>query len=214
MPEQTIILIRHAEKVHWTQGLEPSDADHESYVDNHLLSPRGCERAFALVGYFKHRQEMRSLFSQHPLALVMAQDVDTGPDPFGESQRPKQTLEPLVQALNARMDLEDGFHSGTQGMVAHTGAKMEYRLFVKNQILDVVQQATSREFHGKSILIAWSHKLLPQLAKAFGVPADEVPKKWPKKRFDLTWVIHRSSEDKVTLEQLPQRLLFGDKENV
>jgi hypothetical protein len=62
--------------------------------------------------------------------------------------------------------------------------------------------------------VSWSHKQLPQLAKAFGVPYDQVPKKWPKKRFDLTWVIHRSSDGQAQLQQLPQRLLFGDKENV
>ena len=57
----TVILIRHAEKLEWIYGLEPSAQAREEYQDNHKLSPKGYERAHALVGYFTSRKEMVDL---------------------------------------------------------------------------------------------------------------------------------------------------------
>lgn len=71
----TILLLRHAEKLHWPSGLAPKISKSD-FVDNHLLSGKGCERAHALVGYFLHRAEMKELFSLFPLKAVIAQDVD------------------------------------------------------------------------------------------------------------------------------------------
>ena len=71
----TIILLRHAEKHHWPMGLHSTSSEAD-YIDNHLLSSKGCERAYALVGFFFHRKEMRDLFASKPLRAVIAQDVD------------------------------------------------------------------------------------------------------------------------------------------
>lgn len=71
----TILLIRHAEKHHWPSGCAPN-VNKSQYVDNHLLSGKGCERAHALVGYFLHRNDMKELFDSNPLKAVIAQDVD------------------------------------------------------------------------------------------------------------------------------------------
>jgi hypothetical protein len=71
---KTILLLRHAEKHHWPSGVAPKSKS--DYIDNHLLSGKGCERAHALVGYFLHRSEMKEVFASNPLKAVIAQDVD------------------------------------------------------------------------------------------------------------------------------------------
>lgn len=71
----TILLLRHAEKHYWPSGFAPN-VNKTHYVDNHLLSAKGCERAHALVGFFLHRNDMKELFESNPLKVVIAQDVD------------------------------------------------------------------------------------------------------------------------------------------
>ncbi len=71
---KTILLLRHAEKHHWPSGL--ATGTKSDFIDNHLLSGKGCERAHALVGYFMHRAEMKTIFASNPLKAVIAQDID------------------------------------------------------------------------------------------------------------------------------------------
>lgn len=76
MQSTTVIIIRHAEKLDWRGGTEPSAESRAAYVDNHKLSPKGYERAHALVGYFTNRREMVEILEKRPLACIIAQDVD------------------------------------------------------------------------------------------------------------------------------------------
>lgn len=62
----------------------------------------------------------------------------------------------------------------------------------------------------QTVLICWHHGNIPKLAQEFGI---NNPPKWPGSVFDriwqITWVSDRAGAGPL-LEDLPQRLLFGD----
>lgn len=188
----TVILIRHAEKLSWKNGLQPTPIEIDNYTDNHLLSAKGYERAHALVGYFTKRTEMQDLFDARPLVCLIAQDVDTVNN-WGKSKRPLETIWPLLK-------YEPEIHD----------KRIEYplqcRLFTKSQVNDLVNLINAGEYESKSVVISWCHQQLPDILQGLGIT--NAPK-WPKKRFDVTWVLDTRTKE---FKQLPQRLLFGDQD--
>jgi hypothetical protein len=120
-----VLIIRHAEKLD---------------DDNNHLSPRGRERAEALVGMFLGEDR----FSKHgkPAAIFAA---SIGPD---GSVRSIETVEPLSNALDLKTD--SSFHSkDVEGIV--------------DEIFK------SEELNDRTVVICWSHDDIPELARAFGV---------------------------------------------
>lgn len=205
----TVFFIRHAEKLHWQAGLEPSPNAMDLYVDNHLLSPRGCERAYALAGYFLHRDDIRVHFEARPLRALITQEVDAGPHPWGESHRPRQTLEPLRMALDSSLSLDDGIKDASS-RIASSGP-VEWRLVLKKDMDVMVKDILDGKYAGSSVIISWSHQTIADLCHKLGASSGQVPKKWPKKRFDLTWLLEVSHKGlDTTFKQLPQRLLYND----
>ncbi|KAJ3130249.1 hypothetical protein HK098_004296 [Nowakowskiella sp. JEL0407] len=186
--QNTVILIRHAEKHEWDGGLKPSKMQISSYVDNKLLSVKGRERAHALVGYFQFRDEILQIFEKFPMCDIVCQDVDTGEDAWGKSRRPIETMEPLALALNKQLVL-----------------------YTKKQAPELITRIlNSDEWNGKTIIVCWAHQELGDLAKRLGVPENEVPE-WGK-RYDITWVVSTFNDGTAKLQQFPQRLLYGDKD--
>lgn len=100
------------------------------------------------------------------------------------SRRCLETATPLAQSLKLSLKT---FHHADYGKMVR-------------QIL------ASPEYDGKVVLICWSHKEIPALASALGV-AD--PPRWRGQVFDRLWII-KFADGKATLQDLPQRLLFGD----
>lgn len=66
----------------------------------------------------------------------------------------------------------------------------------------------SEEYEGKMVLICWSHGELPKIAELFG--AKKAPKKWDREVFDRFWIITFQEDGTVTLDDKPQKLLYGD----
>ncbi|KAJ3035266.1 hypothetical protein HDV00_004126 [Rhizophlyctis rosea] len=195
--QTTVIIIRHAEKLPWHQGLAPAQSVKAAYIDNHVLSSKGQERAWALVGYFTHREEMTSLFSTHPLAALIAQEVDTSPSAWGRSERPKQTIAPLASVLSSK------------------SLSLEYITRTKSQMNTVISDILSNKWRGKSVIVSWAHQQVPDLVRALGVEEGSIPGKWPGKRFDVTWVVRPGEGGgKPRLEQFAQRLMYGDLDSV
>lgn len=135
---------------------------------------------------------MTSIFSHAPLAAIFAQEVDQTPNPFGQSERPKQTVVPLAAHLQP------------------TG--VEFILKTKKQLPDLLAEIHSPRYHNKSVIVSWAHQQLPELVEALGVPRAKVPHNWPGTRFDVTWVV--SPGETVELSQFAQRLLYGDLDSV
>lgn len=180
----TFVLIRHGEKHHWHDGCPPSDIQVENYQDDHKLSGKGRERALGLAGYFQ-RPIWTKLFQQRPLECLVAQDVDTTFG-IGKSERPKATLLPMQEQL-----------------------KLPLELFPKRNVREMVEHLLSERFIGKSVVICWSHQGMSELASMLGVV--DPPSKWPKKRYDVTWLIQQESNGSCQFNQLDQKILFGDE---
>jgi hypothetical protein len=187
-----VIFIRHAEKLEWAQGFQPSEEIKANYIDNHLLSPKGYERAHALIGYFQHRQEMLEIYKENPLTTCIAQDVDTETN-WGKSERPKDTILPLI--------LSEPKHPSI-------ASKLEFQLYTKAKVDQLVDSLKTVSNESKTVIICWSHQQIPEIVQKLGV---ECPKKWDKKRFDICWVVDMTTK---TLKQFPQLLLYGDLPSV
>lgn len=205
MCDTTVIVIRHAEKLEWKGGCEPTEEERECYVDNHVLSPKGYERSHALVGYFTDRAEMKNLFSKRPLAALIAQGVDSGSDAWGKSCRPKETVLPLALALET--------HSKQRQRIecANSVPLLE---FTKKEFRKMIDMILGGAFQGKSVILCWSHQQMPAIATSLGVPDAQVPRKWKGGRFDITWVVDLNPRTHPMLVQFPQNLMYGDSNSV
>ncbi|KAJ3070783.1 hypothetical protein HDU99_002600 [Rhizoclosmatium hyalinum] len=220
----TFILIRHAEKLTWPTGTPPSHDAKAFYIDDHQLSGKGLERSHALVGYFLHRKEMLELYESAPLAAIVCQAVN--PNGKGKSERPKQTIYPLYEHLSSALTpgvvtghlsttsnatQQHPSRSAAASLVSTTSpdTNIKFMEYTKSQFADMVTQLrTDPQFHGKTVIISWSHQTLPHLALALGASPNVVPAKWGK-RFDVTWVVRGN-----TLQQYAQKLLYGDQDDV
>lgn len=289
--DPVIILIRHAEKLDWLHGRKPEKGVKADYIDNHLLSSKGLERAHALVPYFLHRPEFTALFRQAPISAVYTQGVmsqdsnaasGVGEDNTmmkmmgkGRSERPKQTVMPLVQALSGGFGIVGGIGTASSSagnsymsdtaypkvslLKANATEPVPLVEFLKRDVVKMIRSltmdlsnsataATSNSISSpppkrQTIIVSWSHQTLPALAVSLGVPREQVPAKWSKQRFDVTWVLKPVGTDeddanftegvgddggdgsngsnsgtggrpRYKLVQLPQRLLYGDLETV
>jgi hypothetical protein len=143
------------------------------------LSQRGWERAAALVPYFMGRPEVLSFKTP---AAIYAQ----APKKEGSSLRPLHTVKGLAHALN--LDVVQKYtRDDFPKMVAEILANPAYQ--------------------GKTVLICWEHKVIPDIAHALG--AKDAPDKFHDV-YDRTWVLTFEDGGKVTFKNLPQQLLYND----
>jgi phosphohistidine phosphatase SixA len=104
------------------------------------------------------------------------------------SDRPAETITPLSKALNE--PIESTFKDNEFAEVAHA-------------------VLTDTKYAGKTVLIAWHHGKIPELARALGVK--DVPDKWNPDVFDRVWEI--TYQDNVpTWKDLPENALPGDSQ--
>ena len=140
-----VILLRHAEKP-------------EEVWDPHL-SPRGEERARALVSFFTNTPALTG--NGLPVALFAAR-----PKGHGGGGRTGETLEPLAKQLN--LPVQTPYYS------------TDYASLVKAIM-------NRGEYDGKTVVVCWVHTALPDLAKEFGVKS--APVRWKDEVFDRAWII-------------------------
>jgi len=148
--------------------------------DVNSLSVHGWQRAGALVRLFAPHD------SHAAVPGLRVPDVLCAPraTPSSPSQRSSQTLAPLAECLSLaiRMDYAKGDEAAlAQSLLEMTGA----------------------------VLVAWSHEGIPTIARALGLADSNVPRVWPKDRFDLVWVFTPQGT-RWSLRQVPQWLLAGD----
>ncbi len=104
------------------------------------------------------------------------------------SNRPVETVTPLATALHLGLD--------------STVADADYASLAQ-EIL------TNPKYVGKLLIVCWHHGNIPALAKALGIV--DPPETWPDSVFDRIWRI-RYGNSGTTLDNFPQRLLFGDSQ--
>lgn len=175
------MLFRHAEKP-VTDG-PPHGVTVDGTPDRESLTPRGWQRAGALVGLFvpeatdTHRPRLPT-----PTHLFASQ---VGPQ--SSSQRPRETLLPLAERLGLTVDSR----------------------FRKEELDDLVRAVEATE---GVVLIAWEHHLIPAIATMLMGDTSGVPQVWPDDRYDVVWVIETAGSDGGRiLRQVPQMLLAGDQ---
>ena len=87
--------------------------------------------------------------------------------------------------------------------------KLSLKTYPASDTAKMVQEILAKpEYDGKVVLICWSHKDIPGLATALGVAN---PPKWHGPVYDRLWII-KFKDGKATLQDVPQRLMYGDAE--
>jgi hypothetical protein len=143
------------------------------------LSVLGWQRAGALVGFFAEANGVRRPGIYKPDFLFAP-----GTTQKVTSVRAAHTLAPLA-----------GF----------IGTTMSTR-FTKGEEPALVRTATALP---GTILVAWEHRAIVDIANALMGRNDRTPQAWPDDRFDLVWVFERN-ESNWRFSQVPQLLLPGD----
>jgi len=152
----------------------------EKPAEGNELSQQGRERAAALAPYFLETAEL--LEFKPPVAIYAPL-----PNKEGSSIRSAQTVAPLATMLH--LTISEPFH--------------------KDQTTQLAQEIlNNRRYDGRMVLICWDHKLIPEIAKAFGI--QNAPEKWKGEVYDRCWVIKFPAGGNPTFQNLLQRLMFGD----
>jgi phosphohistidine phosphatase SixA len=131
-----IILMRHADK--------PDDPEDED------LSDAGMARAEHLATYIPQT------FGKPDYIIATAHSK--------HSNRPKETVAPLAQAL---------------------GMKVQHD-FENDDIEDLVEDVFSNpEYKGRTLVICWHHGKLPAIAALLGAPVGSYPDPWPEDAYNI-----------------------------
>ncbi len=162
-PKQ-VILIRHAE--------EPSYGMH--------LSPKGKQRAQALVGFLKN--DPRVNHQGVPIAMYAAKQK--GED---GSVRSYETIEPSSKAF--KVAINDGYKKGD----------------VEDLVYEIMH---ARRYNGGTVVICWKHSAIPDLVTEFGW--EDGPEEWKEAVYDRAWVLDFSGDEVINFRNLAQKLLPGD----
>ncbi|MBS2968732.1 hypothetical protein J9317_08180 [Metabacillus sp. KIGAM252] len=153
-------------------------AEEPNEPNHHNLSPEGWIRAKLLCPLL--------IFLYQHIAGVYAAGI--GPD--DQSKRKIQTIIPLI-----KYQLNEG-----NGGTAINTVRLSFETKpTANKIL------TNGLYHKKVVIVCWSHKKLPELARELN--AKLVPEKWPEDRYDVLWEIDGHTGK---LKQIPQLLMPGD----
>ena len=176
-----VMLIRHAEKP--LGDGPPHGVTVDGTLDPESLTPRGWQRAGALIGLFApDPSESHSPRLPTPTHLFASQ---IGPN--RSSARPRETLEPLGERLGLAVDGR----------------------FLKEGLTELVQAIEAID---GVVLVAWEHHLIPALTTMLMGGASQVPQVWPDDRYDVVWVVEGlGPNERRRLRQVPEMLLSGDQ---
>jgi hypothetical protein len=154
----------------------------ETAPGGNLLSLKGKQRAAALVPYFLGTPDV--LEYKTPVAIY--------------AQRPKKD-----SSSRRALDTVQGLATALKLPVLQKYTREEFPQMVG----DILAR---KEYDGKMVLICWEHKVIPEMARAFGASgASDV---WPGRAFDRTWIITIQRDGTRAFKDLPQRLMYGDSE--
>jgi len=176
-----VMLIRHAEKP--IGGGPPFGVTDAGVVDPESLTPRGWQRAGALVRWFGGQAGRTGSGLPVPTHLFASR---VGPG--SSSRRPQQTLLPLAESL---------------GLTVHATIPKPEVARLANAILAI----------DGVVLVSWEHRLIPSLAATLTGRPSLMPSVWPDDRFDVVWVLERAvAGDPFRFRQVLQRVLAGDSD--
>lgn len=184
MPPRKLMLIRHGEKEP-DSGPPPYGVNENGEQDKHSLSPRGWQRAGALVPFFHNpwAQGVERPDAIYASAIGATAVIADGND-VSKSLRPQQTVTPLAEAIGLTVNAP--YPVGEEAQLAQTIQSNEFGV----------------------VLVAWEHNHIPNVAQVF-CPA--APSSWPGgDRFDRVWVLTRQNDGTFLFADVGQVLLSGD----
>jgi hypothetical protein len=185
---EVIYIMRHAEK-----PLKPplSGVDYAGSQNEHSLLPRGWQRSGAIAALFHPEFGPLRDGLRTPTMLVAPSWGHPGKT---AAHRSYQTIQGL------------GEHLGEPIMA-------EFAQGQEKQLADSLIRD-----HSGVVLVCWEHKHIPLIAAALPLVSDTViPRKWPRERYDVIWVLTRVPEPgpvRYAFSQIPQQLLAGDAATV
>jgi hypothetical protein len=181
-----IMLIRHAEKP--AEDPPPHGIDTDGDHDDEALTVRGWQRAGALAVLMAPSAGplQNAAFATPRFVFASRLDKDNG------SERPQQTVAPLIDKLGKAVRVNFEFGIGDESELA----------------------ARAMACDGP-VLISWAHGEIPDIVKGLSLSkktAPTVPDEWPDARFDLVWVfdLNPDSPD-YRFSQQAQLVLSGDR---
>ena len=175
-----VIMIRHAEKP--LTEAPPHGVTVDGVNDPRSLTPRGWQRAGALVPYFVGTGGGAGTSGLPVPSHLIASRIGLN----SSSARPLETVQPLASRLGLAIDTR----------------------FLKEDTAPLAQALTRIE---GVALVSWEHHLIPSIAAALVGRPGIVPTTWPDDRFDIVWVFERRADGSdFTFRQVPQLLLHGD----
>lgn len=175
------MFIRHAEDASGDGA--PFGVSESGERDVRSLIVRGWTRAGALVGLFDPRGSNGDQMPTRPGILRPATIFAHNPGDKS-SRRSFETVSPLAASLGLTVDIR----------------------YTQKQTAEL--SATLREMHGP-VLVAWRHEQIATIIAGLGTITPPPPSNWPENRYDMVFVLTRSSGG-WTFEQVPQVLLAGD----
>jgi hypothetical protein len=177
----SISLIRHAEKQ--LADEPPLGVLADGNADPGSLTPRGWQRAGALIGLFVPRADRTTAAVLPTPSHLFACRAG----PRSKSRRPLETLVPLGERLEIEVDDR----------------------FSQDELDGLLHAVRACDGH---VLVAWEHKRLPIIAAKLVGDGSVVPRRWPDDRFDVVWVFEPvTGAGDLRLRQVPQLLLAGDR---
>jgi broad specificity phosphatase PhoE len=176
-----VMLLRHAEKP--LGAGPPYGVTIDGTPDPESLTPRGWQRAGALVGLFvSDASDARRRALPTPTHLFASRV-----GPHSSSARPRETLLPLGERLGLGVDARFG----------------------KEELGELVRAVEATD---GVVLIAWEHHLIPSLATMLVRDGSRVPQAWPDDRYDVVWVLEDAGLGAGRgLRQVPEMVLGGDR---
>ncbi len=153
--------------------------DEAGRPDPNQLSVRGWQRTGALVPYFASAGQEGGEGIATPSAIFACKPCDGA-----NSVRSFSTVSPLAGVLGVPVNHEFNKNDGST-------------------LLNTVRTASG------IVLICWSHKLIPGIARGLAGEVPGLPREWPAGRFDLVWIFDRAGAG-WSFSQQGQLLLPGD----
>jgi len=125
-------------------------------------------------------------FSQFTgVAAIYAQQIGK----IGGSVRSMATMAPSAKAMNLRIN--------------NRFRRVETKALAQ-EILE------SSEYRDRTVLVAWEHDAIVDLAEDLGLDLKRRFKEWPANVYDQAWVLNFESKKKIKLEIIAEYLLPGD----
>jgi hypothetical protein len=161
--EQTVLLIRHAEKPEppWGTGV-----DQDGRPDEKSLAPRGWQRAGAWAELFVPSLGAAPGLPRPTRIFASAHVEGLDGNGGGKSRRPEETVAPLADKLGLEVDLT----------------------FTKGQERDLAAALAAED---GVALVCWQHEAIPEIARALAPDADGITKGWPKSCYNVIFRLRR-----------------------